>query len=1015
MREMIKLFVAVNGSDQATGRSADRQESDGPLATLAGARDAIRRIKANVPVRVEIRGGSYELPEPLVFTPEDSGSEGAPITYAAYAGEHPVISGGRRLTGWQEAMVEGQRRWTLEIPEVCEGDWYFTQLFVNGQRRYRPRIPKKGFYRFAGLPDGHRVFDWYGPTHRAEYAEGDIQAWKNLGDVRVVALQHWFDIHLQIHSLDESKRIAKFSSCVISDLQDEEDKPARYYVDNVGEALTEPGEWYLDRETGLLTYLPLKGEVLDEAHIVAPRLNFLIKMMGKIHEGKPVHHLNFENLDFKYAEWDLPPECPGAIQAAFNVPAAIHMQGAEHCAFYGCTVAHVSQYAIESLAGSRHTKVVACHLYDLGAGGVKIGHEGWQGNPDQGEASFTGLDREALGWVVPGAPELIPGRDPAPGGYHLISDCHIHDGGLRYHSAVGVWIGNSGFNRVQYNEIHDFNYTAVSSGWNWHYAPTYTIGNRIEYNHLHHIGRGLLSDMGAIYTLGRHPGGVIRGNHIHDVTCNGYGGCGIYPDQGSSFWRIEDNVVHHTESAALSLNFGLGLQVRNNIFAGTRNAAIGRGREESIRAVLAERNIIVQSHGDMIAGFSKGASLFRHNIYFNTNGDAYRFCGLTWDTWREKGQDGGSLMADPLLQAPEQGDFATRSDSPISGVGITIPNASQAGPRIQECRPAALPDWPLVPDEPIPIFDLWLEDGQATMPTLDDRHRLLTYPSTAFLPAGVPTPVSVTLHNVGTLAAERRLSLNITPAGAAKVLGDKTKTLRLEPGERKAVVFDVCLDPEGPAVWLEVSGDREDVPVFAQAFRPRKDVTIPSMPSLCERQDEWAKLLAANPVTPIKDASGMEVASIRMAADDEGLLIMVDVQDENLLHVPDPPWIGSCVHVFAPGKDGFGKHKWLYLQPADDTHEAAIRYMDMRDFKIKGPIEDSRIISHSSKEGYRLMAWIPFARLGIDSGAKTFELEIHVDSQRDGKRQKFKLFGGENAWVMGMDGYGHITVQPEEL
>ena len=57
---------------------------DGPLKSLQAARDAIRALKAKgplaEPVRVVVADGVYRMSEPLVFTPEDSGTEKSPVT-----------------------------------------------------------------------------------------------------------------------------------------------------------------------------------------------------------------------------------------------------------------------------------------------------------------------------------------------------------------------------------------------------------------------------------------------------------------------------------------------------------------------------------------------------------------------------------------------------------------------------------------------------------------------------------------------------------------------------------------------------------------------------------------------------------------------------------------------------------------------------------------------------------------------------------------------------------------------
>ena len=99
---------------------------------------------------------------------------------------------------------------------------------------------------------------------------------------------------------------------------------------------------------------------------------------------------------------------------------------------------------------------------------------------------------------------------------------------------MGVLILQSGHNRVAHNHIHHLYYTAVSAGWNWGYKESPCHENIIEFNHLHHIGQGMLSDMGAFYSLGIQKGTVVRNNLVHDVESFGYGGWGLYTDEGST-------------------------------------------------------------------------------------------------------------------------------------------------------------------------------------------------------------------------------------------------------------------------------------------------------------------------------------------------------------------------------------------------------------------------------------------------------------------------------------------------
>jgi len=163
LRAATQLFVSPNGNDQWSGKLAapNADKSDGPLATLAAARDAVRVLKKNngaEPIRVILRGGTYRVEKPIVFRPEDSGTADAPIKYAAYTDEKPVLSGGRPIGGWRKS--DGPL-WTATIPRVRQGQWYFRQMFVNGRRAVPARTPNDGVFKPSGplRPLGDRTKD----------------------------------------------------------------------------------------------------------------------------------------------------------------------------------------------------------------------------------------------------------------------------------------------------------------------------------------------------------------------------------------------------------------------------------------------------------------------------------------------------------------------------------------------------------------------------------------------------------------------------------------------------------------------------------------------------------------------------------------------------------------------------------------------------------------------------------------------------------------------------------------
>ena len=121
------FFVATNGNDQWSGTLAfpNRKKTDGPFVSLPRAVEAVRQLKKTEPTsanppRVLLHNGTYFLSEPLVLKHEDSA-----LTIGAYQDEKPIVSGGGRITGWKETVVQNKKLWVAEIPEVRSAAWLF--------------------------------------------------------------------------------------------------------------------------------------------------------------------------------------------------------------------------------------------------------------------------------------------------------------------------------------------------------------------------------------------------------------------------------------------------------------------------------------------------------------------------------------------------------------------------------------------------------------------------------------------------------------------------------------------------------------------------------------------------------------------------------------------------------------------------------------------------------------------------------------------------------------------------
>ncbi|HQH51754.1 MAG TPA: right-handed parallel beta-helix repeat-containing protein [Candidatus Hydrogenedentes bacterium] len=654
----LQLYVAPNGNDAWSGTlpEPNAEGTDGPRATVAGARDLLREMKGAGrlpgPVSVQLRNGVYRVTAPIVFEPVDTGSPTAPITYEAYPGEHPVVSGGVPVTGWtQDGGV-----WRAIVPEAGPRPAPFCALWVNGEFRGPARSPNGDNFISDGtapvINDPNTQKPVVSPHNAIRYKEGDVQEWQNIEDVLVVGLHSWDITKLPVERIDREQRLLIMKRPEGGwDFNRWSGPEQRYYVENILEGLDAPGEWYLERKTKTVSYIPKPGEEMDTAEVIAPVAQQLIVLQGDTAGGAFVEHLHFKGIAFYHTDYSLPPEGMNSQQAACSVNAAFQARGARNCSVEDCEIAHVSNYGVWFGEGCEDNLIARNHIHDLGAGGVRLGEMG----------------------------------DPATSyqvcRLNVADNNWIHDGGTIYHPAVGVWIGRSSYNTVSHNEIHDFYYTGVSVGWSWGYAPSSANHNIIEYNHIHHLGKRYLSDMGGIYLLGRAPGTVCRYNHIHDVVSYSYGGWGIYPDEGSSYLRIENNLVYNTKTGGFHQHYGQENRIENNIFAYSQEGQIQRTRMEEHLSFTFRRNIVYFNNGQLLSSnWSDNQYDLDFNCYWDESlGGNILFAGNTLEQWRAKGQDEHSLVADPLFENPQALDFHLKPDSPALGIGFEPIDTSGIG------------------------------------------------------------------------------------------------------------------------------------------------------------------------------------------------------------------------------------------------------------------------------------------------------------------------------------------------
>jgi len=534
------FVVAAEGKDTNPGSFEE------PFATIERAQTAVRDLIAqglDNNVTVLIREGEYVLEKPLVFGPSDSGSADFAVIYAAYPGEMPVISGGRRLTGWKRS--DGGK-WTLNVAEAAGEVWPFRQLFSDGQRLTRGRFPDPpGLLRVGTVsPDVTEITLTTAPPV-------DNLAGK---DAELVMYQNWSISRAAIVSSEG--KVLKLANPMGwighgSATTASPDKPA--IIENVLEFVDQPGEWYLDRRTGVLTYQAAEGEDPNAKTFVAPKLEQLLLVEGQ--PGKRVTNVRFERLTFAHAEWALPPFGYLGIQAGhygtstqartYVPPVGIEFTYAEHCALERCRIANFGPSGIGFGLQCRNNRVAGCALADIGGNGIMTG---WRGKGELAGAGDTEDHHLAADWA---------NAEDAPIGNEIVSN-EIQTCGAVNHGCVGIFDAFCAETRIAHNVVHAMPYTGISAGFRWDETETSQRGTIIEYNHVYDTMR-MLADGGCLYTLGWQPGAVIRGNVFHDAHRSefAHGGApnnGIFFDQGSKGFHVVGNTIYDCSGGPIRFN-----------------------------------------------------------------------------------------------------------------------------------------------------------------------------------------------------------------------------------------------------------------------------------------------------------------------------------------------------------------------------------------------------------------------------------------------------------------------------
>lgn len=541
--EAAEIFVSTTGNDRNAGTSSQ------PLATVAMALRKARDLRRlNDPsikdgIKIIVAGGTYQFTEPLFIRPEDSGTPSSPTTIESAPGETPVFSGGVQIRGWRKSSGK------IWVAETSLTD--FRQLWVNGIKAIRAR-------EFDGDSMG-RILSWDRANETCW-----IPLMKNLSfspGMEMVIHQWWAIAILRISSIERKgdSALLRFMQPE-SRVQSEHPWPApwisketgnsAFYLVNAMQFLDAPGEWFFDKRNQKLYYYPRSGENMNDAKVIAPSLETLVKIEGTA--DHPVSHVHFKGISFQHTGWLRPSQqghvphqagmymldayslkLPGTAdkstlenQAWVGRPAsAVQATNTNNTSFDNCSFEHLASTGVDYQKGNHHDVINGNLFKDIGGSAILAG-------------VFSDEATEVHLPYNPSNEREITSNLRISN--NLITNVTNEDWGC-----VGIGAGYVRNIDISHNEICEVSYTGISLGWGWTRTVNAMRNNRVHANHIHHYAKHLY-DVAAVYTLSAQPGTVISENYIDSIYVAPYAHIPshwfyLYTDEGTSHVTVRDN------------------------------------------------------------------------------------------------------------------------------------------------------------------------------------------------------------------------------------------------------------------------------------------------------------------------------------------------------------------------------------------------------------------------------------------------------------------------------------------
>ncbi|MEM8666169.1 MAG: right-handed parallel beta-helix repeat-containing protein [Planctomycetota bacterium] len=703
----VKIYVSQLGHDQWSGEIAapNANGTDGPLATLHAAQKKVRSILGDQTTAIEvvIRGGIYQLENPLVLEPQDSGKQEMPVVWTSYPGERVIVSGGKRISDWKRVTED-----VPGLPPNAVGAVWYTDL-EKGTTFY-------SLFDDLGLLPQAIPGKFYTDNRSQEVQTTRTMTWRdddlaNLSQTSE-AILHILPTYafvynvLRVDSINEANKTLTVKNPTGFRLHASKlpnpNFQTYYRIANVIEHLDQPGEWVIHAKQGRLYYWPIKGNQPGE-DVCYPVMDELVSLRGDVENKEWVRNIVLRGLVLRNTERMLDASDTVHLMAQWDVfegrNGVVRMKGAQHVTIENCVIENAGGCGIKSGIYSANNTFRNNIVRNMGHGGISlIGH----------------------------GPGNIADNNHNVVSHNIISHCgEIHACG------IGLLLCGSAYNHVHNNLIHhtanhgiamigdgkfplepsddatkdarvrrmavqkpytrwrDFKIPAEDDTWYHRQSYVHTNSNMVEYNEIHHAAHGdRMSDVNSLYSHATGRGNVYRRNYVHDMHGAGTN-CAYRSDDWMWFFRVYENVIRDIRGPAFNIK-----QVNefvNNVVIDCDDVCFNfktdwtppgqTPLDEPHHGTTVRRNIMVQ-RSRMITGKNSRIPAFydaqdddllthpliENNLLFCPDDPSIADAALAQA--RALGHDRYSVAADPMFVDPDNGDFRFKEGSPALRLGI---------------------------------------------------------------------------------------------------------------------------------------------------------------------------------------------------------------------------------------------------------------------------------------------------------------------------------------------------------